>query len=59
MCLRYSFNLDEDAKLIERAIQNVLGGGMRTSDIMAPGMARCSTTVMGNSILRELDKVAS
>jgi 3-isopropylmalate dehydrogenase len=59
MCLRYSFNLDEDAKLIERAIQNVLGGGMRTDDIMAPGMARCSNTVMGDSILRELDKLAS
>jgi 3-isopropylmalate dehydrogenase len=59
MALRYSFDLDEDAKLIEKAIQNVLGGGMRTADIMAPGMARCSTTVMGDSILRELDKVAS
>ncbi|MCW2249447.1 3-isopropylmalate dehydrogenase [Azospirillum fermentarium] len=59
MALRYSFNLDTDAGLIEKAVQNVLGGGMRTADIMAPGMARCSTTVMGDSILRELDKLAA
>jgi len=59
MCLRYSFGMDTEAGLIEKAIQNVLGGGMRTADIMAPGMARCSTTVMGDSILRELDKSAA
>ncbi len=59
MALRYSFDLDEDAALLERAVQNVLSGGMRTADIMAPGMARCSTSVMGDSILRELDKLAS
>ena len=59
MALRYSFNLDEDAKMLEKAVQNVLAGGMRTADIMAPGMARCSTTVMGDSILRELDKLSA
>ena len=40
-------------------MQKVLDGGTRTADIMAPGMARCSTRVMGDSILRELDKVAA
>jgi 3-isopropylmalate dehydrogenase len=30
---------------------------MRTADIMQPGKARVSTTVMGDSILRELDKL--
>jgi 3-isopropylmalate dehydrogenase len=59
MMLRYSFDMDEDAKLIEAAIEKVLKGGMRTADIMAPGMARCSTTVMGESIVRELDKIAA
>jgi 3-isopropylmalate dehydrogenase len=59
MALRYSFDLPDDAAMIEKAIQTVLSGGMRTADIMAPGMARCSTTVMGDSILRELDKLAS
>ena len=59
MMLRYSFDLNEDADLIERAVQNVLNGGTRTADIMAPGMARCSTSVMGDSIIRELEKVAA
>src|SRR4051794_14755986 len=59
MMLRYSFDLAEDAGLIERAVQSVLNGGTRTADIMAPGMARCSTSVMGDSILRELDKVTA
>jgi 3-isopropylmalate dehydrogenase len=58
MMLRYSFDMNEDAGLIEKAVQNVLNGGTRTSDIMAPGMARCSTSVMGDSIIRELEKVA-
>src|SRR5688572_15861241 len=59
MMLRYSFDMNEDAALIEKAVQNVLNGGTRTSDIMAPGMARCSTSVMGDSIIRELEKVAA
>lgn len=59
MMLRYSFDMEEDAKLIEAAIEKVLKGGMRTADIMATGMARCSTTVMGEAIVRELDKIAA
>jgi len=59
MMLRYSFDMDEDAKLIEAAVQKVLGGGLRTADIMQPGMAKVSTQVMGEAIVRELDKIAS
>jgi len=59
MCLRYSFDLADDAELIERAVQNVLAGGLRTADIMQPGMAKVSTTTMGESIIRELDKASS
>jgi 3-isopropylmalate dehydrogenase len=57
MCLRYSFSLDFEANLVEKAIEMVLAGGIRTADIMAPGMARVSTTVMGDAILRALDKL--
>jgi 3-isopropylmalate dehydrogenase len=57
MCLRYSFNMDEDAELIEAAVKNVLKGGLRTGDIMQPGKAKVSTTVMGEAIVRELDKL--
>ena len=59
MLLRYSFVMEEDAVLIEKAVVNVLKNGLRTADIMAPGSARVGTGVMGESILRELDKLAA
>ncbi len=57
MLLRYSFGMDEDATMIERACTNVLASGLRTADIMAPGTAKVGTNVMGESILRELEKL--
>ncbi|MSO91344.1 MAG: 3-isopropylmalate dehydrogenase [Acetobacteraceae bacterium] len=59
MLLRFSFGMDEDAALIEKAVNNVLASGLRTADIMGPGTARVGTAVMGESILRELDKLAA
>jgi len=59
MLLRYSFNLDEDALLIERACTNVLASGLRTADIMAEGCAKVGTHVMGEAVIRELDKQAA
>jgi 3-isopropylmalate dehydrogenase len=59
MMLRYSFDMADEAALIEKAIANVLAGGLRTADIMQPGMARVSTTVMGEAITRELDTLAA
>ena len=59
MLLRYSFELEEDAGLIENSVRSVLKTGVRTSDIMGPGAARVSTTVMGDAIMRELDKQAA
>ncbi|CAK0779036.1 3-isopropylmalate dehydrogenase [uncultured Gammaproteobacteria bacterium] len=57
MMLRTSFNLDAEADLIEKATHSVLNGGMRTADIMASGMTKCSTSVMGDLILRALDEL--
>lgn len=59
MLLRYSFDMEEDAALLEKACTSVLAGGMRTADIMAPGSARVSTSVMGEALVRELDKLAA
>jgi 3-isopropylmalate dehydrogenase len=59
MLLRHSFAMEEDAAFIELAATNVLARGLRTADIMAPGAAQVSTSVMGDSILRELDAMAS
>jgi 3-isopropylmalate dehydrogenase len=58
MMLRYSFDQDAAADLLDGAIANVLAGGLRTADIMQPGMAKVSTAVMGETIVRELDKAA-
>ncbi len=59
MLLRYSFDMEEDAALIERACTNVLASGLRTADVMAPGMAKVGTSVMGEAVTRELDKLAA
>ena len=56
MMLKYSFDMHAEADLIETAVQNVLKGGLRTGDIMQKGMAKVSTTVMGETILNELNK---
>jgi 3-isopropylmalate dehydrogenase len=42
--------------MIEEAIVRVLANGLRTADIMAPGAARVGTGVMGEAVLRELEK---
>jgi 3-isopropylmalate dehydrogenase len=59
MALRYSFDLGAEADLLDKAVENVLAGGLRTGDIMQPGMAKVSTSVMGESIVRALDKLAA
>ena len=58
MMLRYSFDMGEDADVIETAAKKVLDGGLRTADIMQPGKAKVSTTVMGEALVREMDKLA-
>jgi len=58
MLLRHSYALTEEAGLIEAAVVRVLANGLRTADIMAPGAARVGTGVMGESVLRELEKAA-
>jgi 3-isopropylmalate dehydrogenase len=57
MLLRFSFGMDEDAALIERACTNVLGSGLRTADVMGASTARVGTSVMGEAIIRELEKL--
>jgi len=59
MLLRHSYEMTEEAGLVERAVKNVLTSGLRTADVMQPGKGRVSTTVMGDSIVRELDKTAA
>ena len=59
MLLRYSFDMSEDADLIDQAVRNVLDGGLRTADIMERGKVHVSTEAMGEAIIKELDKLAA
>ena len=59
MMLRYSFGLGEDADLVEKAVQNVLAAGIRTADIVGPGMKAVSCSQMSDAVLAELDKLAA
>ena len=58
MMLRYSFDMDDEARLLEAAVVAALESGARTGDILQPGMARVSTTAMGDTVLKELDRRA-
>ena len=58
MCLRYSFDMGDDADLVETAVQNVLEQGLRTGDIMQDGMTLVSCAQMGEAVTAALDKLA-
>src|ERR1700720_2544174 len=58
MMLRYSFDLAEEADLVEEAVHLALASGARTADIRQPNTAAISTRDMGDTILRELEKAA-
>ncbi len=59
MLLRFSFDMEDDAALVERACAAVLAAGLRTPDIMAPGCTQVGTRAMGEAVLRELDTLAA
>jgi len=56
MCLRYSFAMKAEADAIDRAVAAVLDQGLRTGDIMQPGMRLVGTNEMGSAILACLAK---
>jgi len=54
MMLRYTFDLEEEASRIERAVKKVLADGYRTADIYEPGKMRIGTAAMGDAVLASL-----
>ncbi len=56
MMLRYSFDLGEEADLVENAVRRALAAGVRTNDISRSGAAGVSTHAMGDAVLREIEK---
>ncbi len=58
MLLRYSFGLQAQADLVEKAVSVVLDAGYRTGDIMQPGMKKVGTRAMGDAILEALSQLS-
>ncbi|MBN9131775.1 MAG: 3-isopropylmalate dehydrogenase [Nitrosospira multiformis] len=54
MMLRYTFDLEEEASRIERAVKKVLADGYRTADIYEPGKMKIGTAAMGDAVLGSL-----
>ncbi|PRD53155.1 3-isopropylmalate dehydrogenase [Phyllobacterium myrsinacearum] len=59
MCLRYSFNMVDEADRLEAAIAGVLGDGIRTADIMSEGRTKVGTPQMGDAILAKFKALAA
>ena len=54
MLLRYSLQLEEEARAIESAIDAALDAGLRTADIASPGQASVSTDEFAAAVLQRL-----
>jgi len=54
MMLKYSFNLDKEAEVIENAVKEVLKDGYRTFDIMSEGKNLVGTSEMGDLIANKI-----
>jgi 3-isopropylmalate dehydrogenase len=49
----------KEADAVDAAIAAVLAKGLRTGDIMQPGMTKVGTSEMGKAILGELEKLVA
>jgi 3-isopropylmalate dehydrogenase len=54
MMLRYSLALEEEARAVEKAVDDVLNEGYRTYDIMSEGKIRVGTKEMGDVIAKKV-----
>ena len=59
MALRYSCGMPAMADHIDAAVAATLAKGLRTGDIMQPGMTKVGTTQMGQAIEAELAKLVA
>jgi len=56
MMLRYSFDLDKEADVIEMAVKSILKKGYRTADIMAEGCEKVGCSRMGDLLADEISR---
>jgi 3-isopropylmalate dehydrogenase len=59
MALRYSFDMAEEAGMVDDAIAGALADGLRTADIAAGGGRTVGTAAMGEAILARLGRPAA
>jgi 3-isopropylmalate dehydrogenase len=56
MMFKYSFNLEEINTALEKVVDDVLGQGYRTGDIMSKGGKQVGCVAMGDRVAEELEK---
>jgi 3-isopropylmalate dehydrogenase len=54
MMFRYSFGWNKEAAAIESAVRTTLDKGIRTADILSPGIKPVSTEAMGKAVIETL-----
>ena len=54
MMLRYTFSLDDEANIIEKAVLEVLEDGYRTGDIMSEGMTQVGTEEITKLVIKKI-----
>jgi 3-isopropylmalate dehydrogenase len=54
MMMRYTFGREDIAQRIEAAVRKVLQQGLRTGDIIEPGMQKVGTAAMGDAVVKAL-----
>jgi len=59
MAMRYSFNMNKEADLLDAAIAATLAKGLRTADIKSDGAKIVSTAEMGAAIVSEIERLAA
>ena len=59
MMLRYSFDMKDEADLIDLAVSQALEAGPRTADIMADGREKVGTKGMMDIVLRKLEELTN
>jgi len=57
MMLKYSFNMDEAAEAVEKAVEETLNQGYRTADIYSEGTIKVNTEEMTQKIIENLRKI--
>lgn len=56
LLLRYSLGLEDEAKLVEEAVERVLGRGIGTPDLVVDAKRRVSTAELGRMVVEELSR---